>query len=192
MARYRKTAIAALAASALLLTPTAAYADHKHHSVSASSEDSGMSWGYYSGDVTDFETTSPDVFKDANASAVMIAMDGRSFFRLRVSGVAKAAVYGVHLHQGTCDATDWNLAGKHYNVTWDPIKLAIMGEVSKKTEVWLDLDVDSDGDARSTATVSFIPEGKRSIVLHAKQTAADGTAGDRLACLPFNIKVYGN
>jgi len=192
VARYRKTAIAALAASALLLTPTAAYADHKHHSVSASSEDSGMSWGYYSGDVTDFETTSPDVFKDANASAVMIGMDGRSFFRLRVSGVAKAAVYGVHLHQGTCDATDWNLAGKHYNVTWDPIKLAIMGEVSKKTEVWLDLDVDSDGDARSTATVSFIPEGKRSIVLHAKQTAADGTAGDRLACLPFNIKVYGN
>ena len=56
----------------------------------------------------------------------------------------------------------------HYNVNWDPNELAIIGEVvSNKTEVWLDLEVDSDGDARSTATVSFIPEGDRSIVLHA-------------------------
>jgi Cu/Zn superoxide dismutase len=201
VARYRKTAIAALAASALLLAPTAAYADHNHRGVSASSEDSGMSWGYYSGKLTDYTTTEPDVFKDARASAVMIGLDGRSFFRLRVSGInAKKGVYGVHLHQGTCDAKDWDAAKGHYNVTWDPIELAIMGEVSKKTEVWLDLKVDSDGDARSTATVDFIPEGERSIVLHAAPTVAQakpggpavGSAGARLACLPFNIKVYGD
>jgi hypothetical protein len=199
VARFRKTAIAALAASALLLTPTAAYADHNHHGVSASSEDSGMSWGYYSGEVTDYTTNppattippvpNPDLFKGARATAIMIGMDGRSFFRLRVSGIdANDGVYGVHLHQGTCDAADWNAAGPHYNVTWDPIKLAIMGEVNDETEVWLDLNVNSDGYARSTATVSFIPEGQRSIVLHALPTADNGAAGPRLACLPFKIK----
>jgi Cu/Zn superoxide dismutase len=201
VARFRKTAIAAAAVSALVLAPTAAYADHNHRSVSANSED-GMSWGYYSGELTDYTTNpdkklypdvKPDIFKRARASAVMIGMDGRSFFRLRVSGIrAEDGKYGVHLHQGTCAAGDFNAAGPHYNVTWDPIKLAIMGDINNKTEVWLDLNVDSDGDAQSTATVSFIPEGKRSIVLHAKPTAADGTAGPRLACLPFDIKVYGN
>ena len=119
-------------------------------------------------DLTKYPNVKPDIFEDARASAVMIGMDGRSFFRLHVSGIkASDGVYGVHLHQGTCDAKDFNAAKGHYNVNWDPIELAIIGEVSKKTEVWLDLDVDSDGDARSTSTVSFIPEGDRSIVLHA-------------------------
>jgi Cu/Zn superoxide dismutase len=194
VARWRKAAVAAAAVSALVLAPTAAYADHNHRGVSGSSEDSGMSWGYYSGKLTDYTSTEPDVFKDARASAVMIGMDGRSFFRLRVSGIdAKEGTYGVHLHQGTCDADNPGPpggAGPHYNVTWESIGL--LGPNIKKTEVWLDLDVNPDGYARSTATVSFIPEGDRSIVLHAQPTADDGTAGPRLACLPFNIKVSGN
>ena len=160
-----------------------------------------MSWGHYSGDVKDF--TSPvDIFRNARASAVMIGMDGRSFFRLRVSGVDKSAAggtYGVHLHQGPCvDGDSGAAALGHYNVTWDDIEGKIMGDVSKETEVWLDLKVDSGGVARSTATVSFIPEGKRSIVLHAAPTVstadadgpAVGSAGARLACLPFDINVY--
>ena len=50
----------------------------------------------------------------------MIGMDGRSFFRLRVSGIAaKDGKYGVHLHQGTCDASDFDAAGHHYNVSWE-------------------------------------------------------------------------
>jgi hypothetical protein len=202
VARYRKTAIAALAASALLLTPTAAYAHDGHDGVSADSEDSGMSWGYYRGELTDFTTNppattippvpNPDLFKGATASAIMIGMDGRSFFRLRVSGIdAKEGTYGVHLHQGECKAEDSTAAGPHYNVTWDSAT-GLMDAISNKTEVWLDLDVNSDGYARSTATVSFIPEGERSIVLHAQPTAENGTAGARLACLPFNIKVSGN
>jgi hypothetical protein len=200
VARYRKTAVAALAASALLLTPTAAYADHNHRGVSASSE-RGMSWGYYSGEVTDYEPNAdlakypkvkPDIFERARASAIMIGLDGRSVFRLRVSGIdAKDGVYGVHLHQGKCDVESFDAALGHYAVAWDSIE-GLLGPNIKKTEVWLDLDVDSDGAARSTATVSFIPEGERSIVLHALPTADDGTAGPRLACLPFNIKVYGN
>ena len=156
-----------------------------------------MSWGYYSGDVRDYEpdadltkypNVKPDIFEDARASAIMIGMDGRSFFRLRVSGIkASDGVYGVHLHQKTCNAESFDAAGPHYNVTWDNDLGKVMGDINKKTEVWLDLDVDSDGNARSTSTVSFIPEGERSIVLHALPTAADGTAGPRLACLPFKI-----
>ena len=198
MARYRKTAIAALAASALLLAPTAAYADHNHRGASAGS-DRGMRWGYYSGELTEYKATAPSLFEDARASAIMLGMDGKSFFRLRVSGIdAKDGVYGVHLHQGKCDADNPGPpggAGPHYNVTWDPIALSSK-TVDDETEVWLDLDVNSDGYARSTATVSFIPEGERSIVLHAAPTvtsgATVGSAGARLACLPFNIKAYAS
>jgi superoxide dismutase, Cu-Zn family len=134
-----------------------------------------MSWGRYSGELTDFATTKPDVFKGARASAIMIGMDGTSLFRLRVSGIdAKDGAYGVHLHQGKCVAEDWSAAGPPYNVTW------------------LDLDVDSQGNARSTATVSFIPEGQRSIVLHGLPTDPQtGIAGPRLACLPLDIKQIG-
>jgi Cu/Zn superoxide dismutase len=129
----------------------------------------------------------------------MIGMDGRSFFRLRVTGInATGGTYGVHLHEGTCDAEKPGPpggAGPHYNVAWSPLPAPIplpLEKVNNKNEVWLDLKVDSDGDARSTATVDFIPEGERSIVLHAAQTAENGSAGARLACLPFKIKVYGN
>jgi hypothetical protein len=202
VARFRKTAVAAVALSALTLTPTAAYA-HDQHGIAGSSEDSGMTWGHYSGDVTDFttnppETTTPpvpnpDLFEGAKASAIMIGLDGRSFFRLRVTGIdAKDGTYGVHLHEKTCEAGDFNAAGPHYNVAWYPLPAPIpLDKVNNQNEVWLDLNVDSHGDARSTATVSFIPEGKRSIVLHAQGTKGDGTAGPRLACIPFDIKVFG-
>jgi Cu/Zn superoxide dismutase len=164
-----------------------------------------MRWAYYGGEVTDYEpnvdltkypNVKPDIFEGARASAIMIGMDGRSFFRLRVSGIdATSGTYGVHLHQGPCDA-DFpgdlpDGAGPHYNVSWESIK-GLLGPNIKKTEVWLDLNVESDGDARSTATVDFIPEGNRSIVLHGLKTADDGTAGPRLACLPFNIKAYAS
>ena len=155
-----------------------------------------MRWAYYGGELTEYTATAPSPFADARASAIMLGMDGKSFFRLRVSGIdAKNKVYGVHLHQGTCDAADSVKAGPHYNVNWDPIK-GLLGPVNDKTEVWLDLDVNSDGYAGSTATVSFIPKGERSIVLHAAPTVPSGptvgTAGARLACLPFNIKAYAS
>jgi hypothetical protein len=197
VARFRKTAIAAAAVSALVLAPTAAYADHNHRGVSSDSDDRGMSWAY-SDELTAYNTTD-NPFEGAEASAVMIGMNGRSFFRLRVTGVEpKDDAYGVHLHTGPClddqPAPTYG-AGPHYNVLWHSVTPPLTipspvpdGAVNNKNEVWLDLDVDSDGDARSTATVSFIPAGERSIVLHAAPTAADGTAKDRLACLPFNIK----
>jgi hypothetical protein len=188
--RFRRTAIAAAAAvSALVLAPSAAYAHQDHHGISAGPA-RGMNWAYYGGELTNYATPTnpqPDIFNGAEASAMMIGMEGSSFFRLRVSGIdAKNGKYGVHLHQGTCNAENPGDAGPHYNVTWDSIGL--LGPDNKRTEVWLDLDVNSSGIARSTATVSFIPEGDRSIVLHALPTASDGTAGASLACLPFNIK----
>jgi Cu/Zn superoxide dismutase len=196
--RFRKTAVAAVAVSALLLAPTAAYAHDGHHGVSASTKFSGMRWAQYSGELTDFTSTSPDVFKGAKATAYMMGLEGKSLFRLRVTGIDKTAAggkYGVHLHQGKCDAGDFNLAGPHYNVTWNPTT-KLMDLVSTKTEVWLDLKVNSSGSALSTATVPFIPEGERSIVLHAEPTMRQssdpakpvGWAGTRLACLPFTIK----
>jgi Copper/zinc superoxide dismutase (SODC) len=200
VARYRKTAIAALAASTLLLTPSAAYADHNHRGVSAGS-DRGMNWAHFSGGVIDYTTDpdpftdKPNIFQDARASAIMIGMGDKSLIRLRVAGIdAKDDTYGVHLHEGTCEAGYPGKAGPHYNVAWYPELPPIPpAKVNKKNEVWLDLKVDSDGDARSTATVSFIPEeGTRSIVLHADPTSESGSAGARLACLPFKIKVYGN
>jgi Cu/Zn superoxide dismutase len=150
-----------------------------------------MSWGYYSGKLTDFSDTDGETFKGASASAFMMGLDGRSFFRLRVSGIkADEGVYGVHLHQKACTDKSGDV-GPHYNVTWNSTTNA--GDiVSNKTEVWLDLEVDSDGDARSSATVDFIPKGERSIVLHAEFTKPNGTAGTKLACLPFNIKTYPN
>jgi superoxide dismutase, Cu-Zn family len=168
-----------------------------------------MRWGYNSDDVTAYTTN--NIFESARASAVMIGMNGRSFFRLRVTGIkAKDGTYGVHLHAGECLPTSDPKntgspsygAGPHYNVVWHSVTPPIdipspipEKDVSKANEVWLDLDVDSDGDARSTATVSFIPEGKRSIVFHAAPTVASGsgvgTAGARLACLPFTINKTG-
>ena len=198
MARYRKAAIAALAVSTVLVAPTAAYAhDGHHHSTSANTTLSGMRWARYSGELTDFESTSPDVFKGAKATAVMMGLEGKSFFSLRLTGIdATDGDYGVHLHEGSCVADDPTKAGNHYNVTWNSTT-GIANLVSNKTEVWLDLDVNSDGTARSTATVPFIPEGNRSIVLHASPTQQKaetgkpvGWAGTRLACLPFTIKSF--
>ena len=78
--------------SALALTSTAASAHALTGSTSGESDGSSMSWGYYSGELTDFESTTPDVFKGARATAIMIAVDGSSFFRLRVTGIHGDAV----------------------------------------------------------------------------------------------------
>ena len=150
-----------------------------------------MRWAHYSGDLIDYtQPPNPpapdkeDTFQGAKAYAFMMGLEGRSVFRLRVTGIrASDGTYGVHLHQGTCVADNFDAAEGHYQVNWDAV-----GDLRDR-EVWLDLDVNSEGNARSTATVDFIPDGPRSIVLHALPTnPSDGKAGGRLACLPFTIK----
>jgi Cu-Zn family superoxide dismutase len=82
-------------------------------------------------------------------------------------------------------------AGGHYNVQ---IQANISpAEISPDTEVWLDFQVNKKGEAQSSTTVPFVPTtGERSIVIHRDPTmdsgAQVGTAGPRIACLPFTIR----
>jgi superoxide dismutase, Cu-Zn family len=156
-----------------------------------------MSWAYYSGELADLSLGTKDVFDGARATAVMMSVEGGSFFRLRVRGLGESAVgeeYGAHLHDGKCVAGNGAAAGPHYNTTRDASGVAT--SISDKTEVWLDFEVDSDRSARTTANVPFVPPpGEHSIVLHASHTLHEtgaagtvGTAGARLACLPLDIK----
>ena len=58
--------------------------------------------------------------------------------------------------------------------------------VNDQTEVWLDFTVNAEGVGVATTTVPFVPEpdDARSVVIHAEPTAPNGTAGQRLECLP--------
>ena len=196
MALFRKAAVAVVALSALALTSTAASAHALTGSTNEESEESSMSWGYYRGPVIDFTETKPDVFKGASATAIMLGVNGSSFFRVQVTGIDESAIrdakYGAHLHEGPCVAEHWDQSLGHYNA--DKMNGAEKPLISKKTEVWLDFGVSSDAIVKTTASVPFVPKpDERSIVFHALPTNPDdGKAGDRLACLPFKIKVYGN
>jgi Cu-Zn family superoxide dismutase len=203
-------AVAALAVSALAATPSAAYAGDLglNRLVKEASESSSMSWAYYSGEVTDFTTTTPDVFQGARATALMIGMEGGSYFRVQIKDIGETAIggdYGAHLHTGPCVADDPAAALGHYNNdAYDPDVIAGLRTkvVSDQTEVWLDFEVNSDGNARTSASVPFIPpEGDQySIVIHAEPTVdhprengpAVGSAGPRLACLPLKIQEVTN
>ena len=145
-----------------------------------------MSWAYFSGELTDF-TSGPDVFEGARATAIMIAVDGSSFFRLRVTGIDGSAVgktYPVHLHENGCEAGNPDGAGGHYND--DKVNGVLNPVATNKNEVWLNFEVNSEENARSTARVEFVPRPEtRSIVIH-----GDLAPNPRLACLPFKIKSY--
>jgi Cu/Zn superoxide dismutase len=198
--RLRTTAIAGLAVSAILVTSGVAYAhDLGLRKVAPeSSSASSMSWAYYSGELTDF-TTTPDVFKGAKATAMMITVGDSSYFRVRLYGLNKSAIgnsYGAHLHEKPCVPGDGSAAGPHYNITFN-VTTSLFDVVSDQTEVWLDSKVNSAGKTQTSASVPFVPKsGERSIVFHAQPTVhqhteggpAVGTAGTRLACLPLEIK----
>ncbi len=162
-----------------------------------------MSWGFYNGPLTDLSPSTDDPFDGAKATATMMGVGGSTFFRVQVRGVDDSAVgkmYGAHLHQGPCGLAMEACAptvGPHYNTSetdaeGKPSTLVI----NDQTEVWLDFEVDPFGNARSTARVPFVPtSGERSITLHASptvhhatDTAAVGTAGAKLACLPLEIR----
>jgi hypothetical protein len=211
--RFRTVAVAALAVSALLLTSSAAYAgDHDSHRTDfasgsfgeGSQVSSSMSWGFYNGPLIDLLPSTDDqsttVFDGAKGTATMMGVGGSTFFRIQVRGADDSAVgkvYGAHLHQGPCglDAAGPTV-GLHYNTSeFDPVK-KVFKVINDQTEVWLDFEVDPFGNARSTARVPFVPTaGERSITLHAAptlhhatETAAAGTAGVKLACLPLEIR----
>jgi superoxide dismutase, Cu-Zn family len=197
--RFRKTVIAAVALSALALTPTTAYAHD--HGVSggtgvalSGSGGSSMGWAYNRGSLTDL-SASDDVFEGASATAIMMGVDGSSYFRLRISGIKESASgkeYPAHLHEGPCVSGNGGAAGGHYNIQKEA-QLPTPWLVNDQTEVHLDFEVNSDGSARTTVNVPFVPKsGSRSIVIHTDETPPAGTSPARLACLPLTIKVFAS
>jgi hypothetical protein len=197
VARTRSMAISALAASALIFTPTAAdgHDDLPTSAALASSNSSGMRWAHHSGYLTDLSPSTDDVFDGAKASAVMIGMEGSSFFRLQIAGIDESAAgkeYPSHLHKGPCVAGQGASALGHYN-TQEEAGFPAPWPVNTQTEVHLDFKVNSDGSARVTANVPFIPsQGKRSIVIHTDATPPAGGSPTRLSCLPLDIKSFPN
>jgi Cu/Zn superoxide dismutase len=193
LTRARTMAVSALAASALIFTASAADGHAGWHTRThvASSDSSGMGWARYGGYLTDLSPTTDDVFDGAQASAVMIGIEGSSFFRLQITGIddnAEGNEYPAHLHKGPCVAGQGASARGHYNAQ-EEAGLPAPWPVNTHTEVHLDFRVNSDGSAQVTANVPFIPlPEKRSIVIHTHATPAAGSSPARLACLPLDIK----
>jgi hypothetical protein len=197
VARTRSIAVAALAVSALAFTPSAAYAHDGLHTGTrvATTENSGMGWAHYQGYLVDLSPSTDGVFDGARASAVMIGMEGGSFFRLQITGIDESAAgkkYPSHLHKGPCVAGHGALALGHYN-TQQEARFAAPWAANNQTEVHLDFKVNSDRNARATANVPFIPlPEKRSIVIHTDAAPSAGSSPARLACLPLEIKSLAN
>jgi len=122
-------------------------------------------------------------FADASAKLTLVGHGNASTAVLVVHGVDPAQAgrtFGAHLHSGPCVDGVGSAAGPHYNHTGQPPTT-----ISDQTEIWLDFTVDDQGSANAVAHVPFVPTpGQRSVVIHERATAANGTAGDRLACLP--------
>ena len=192
MPRFRTAAVAAVATS-LLLIPTAAYAhpDGQHSTTDepTTSRNQLLAYEKSSGPLRDLQVDVTSALDGAAASATMVSL-GSTYFYLRVHDVNTAAAgqrFGAHLHTGPCVAGDATAAGPHYNVQL--LAGITTPEINDKTEVWLDFEVNAEGQGRSTTTVPFVPTaGTRSIVIHAQPTMDNGFAGARIACLPFTIK----
>lgn len=137
----------------------------------------------FRGDLVDISPTVEDPFGEARATFKIKSRNGHTRFVLKIRGIDVATAeprYGAHLHVGPCVDGQPALALGHYNVS-----TVIPPTVNAETEVWLDFTVRDSGRARSAAWVDWAPEpGDRSVVIHAEETAADGTAGARLVCLP--------
>jgi Cu/Zn superoxide dismutase len=163
----RRTTLAAAAAT-LLLAPVTAYAAPAQ---------------VFRGDLVDLSAVTADPFGAASAHLVMTPNAQGTTFHLRIKGIDPAVAgeaYGAHLHVGPCVEGNGAAAGPHYNVstTTPPV-------VDDQTEVWLDFTVTPDGTGAGDATVPFVPvPGERAVVVHAEETAPNGTAGARLVCLP--------
>lgn len=181
MPRFRTVALAGTTA-ALLLLPTAAYAE------GGSSSRPRLAYAYSADRLSDLDPTTTSPFDQASARVLMVGYRN-SAFSLRLRGIDKSKAgqsYGAHLHVGPCVAGAPSTAGPHYNL--DAVRGVTPVVASDQTEVWLDFTVDADGEARSSTTIPFVPDaGERAIVIHAEETAPNGTAGARLACLPLTI-----
>lgn len=195
MPQLRRAVVTAAVGALLCITtaPLAMAHDSERSSFRRHREHGSVSfsYGYNADPLRDLQPTTSQPFDGAYASVTMIGWRS-SYFSLRVRGVDQGPVgqrYGAHLHTGPCVAGDGAAAGPHYNIDLLAGIAAPDAEVSPDTEVWLDFELSSRGEGRASTVVPFVPtEGERAIVIHALPTSANGTAGDRLACLPLTIE----
>jgi Cu-Zn family superoxide dismutase len=139
-----------------------------------------------------------DAFDKAQATAMMMSVEGSSTFRLQIEGIDDGAAgkeYLAQLHEGPCVAGDGAAALGEYNAEKEA-GLSAPWTVSSRTEVRLDFEVSSQGTARTTTTVPFIPKpGKRSIVIDGDGSNSTALrqaqrSPARLACLPLEIHLF--
>lgn len=137
------------------------------------------------GPLMDLQATA-DATDGATGRVSVNTASGHTTVVLHLQGLDAGAAgrrFGAHVHVGPCVAGNGTAAGPHYNS--DVAAGVDEPEVSARTEVWLDFVVTPAGTATSVAQVPFaIPAGgARSVVVHHDETAPNGTAGARLACL---------
>ena len=148
--------------------------------------------GYVRGALTDLQLTQTSVFDGASGAAVLSAgLDGQSTsLLLEATGVSTAGAgqtFAARLNFGRCIVGFPLAAGMTYNT--DLLQGHFPPVVSPQTEAWLDLSVNSSGQAIATTTVPFIPSAAaRSIVIYSGPTAASGLpTGAEVACVPLVI-----
>lgn len=138
----------------------------------------------------DLKPAQADPLDGAQAQVTITERDGSTYFTFRLQVVdrtASARTFGAHLHNGPCVAGNGGAAGPHYNdeaIHGDPTPVA-----DRDTEVWLDFQVNAGGAGHALVSVPFeVVPAERSIVVHALPTAPGGGAGDRLACIPVDLR----
>ncbi|MFE7839897.1 superoxide dismutase family protein [Streptomyces sp. NPDC057474] len=120
--------------------------------------------------------------------------DGGTRIELRLRDLAANRTYGAHVHTKPCGRLPAD-AGPHYQDELDPKRPSVDPKYANpENEVWLDVNTNDDGSARSIAVVDwrFREGGARSVVLHEAATSTHeghaGTAGARLACVNVAFK----
>ena len=136
----------------------------------------------FNSDLRDFAPKAAGPFDGATAKLTLVGSDSTQavFVVHGVDPAVAGRTFGAHLHTGPCLEGDGAAAAGHYNhsTTAPPT-------VNDQTEIWLDVTINNGGNGQSMARVDWAPTaGPRSVVIHVNPTAADGTAGTRLACLP--------
>lgn len=122
-------------------------------------------------------------FVDASATVhVVRTAEGSANITLHVHGANAPAGrrFGAHVHQNPCGALP-TAAGGHYQ------HADATGSLEER-EVWLDVTVNEAGNGHAMANRPWAVDEShpRSVIIHALPTAADGTAGARLACIDLD------
>jgi len=127
--------------------------------------------------------------------------DGRTIVTLRVQGLIPDRTYGAHAHYLPCGSSG-GAAGAHYQYDMDPAVAGSLTTASTNAtyanpdnEIWLDLHTNLAGSGVGRAVVNWQVRGPgaQSVIIHTRHTShggdgfAAGSAGARLACVPFGF-----